>query len=306
MTITRLLLAELEEDALALLNSSTLLGSPGFMRCWETVGGKPIVWAIHEDGGSVAMLPAVEFRGKPFTRFQAMPDGLYLRLARSTSDPGGAAYQEALLKAILSYGYARVYLTDYFRELGETVRMWVTMHATQLIELTSTWEPPDAKLRSEIRKAEREGIAIARFDPNAHLAGFLSLMRSTEGRHGRKQKYPESFFEALAKLSLSDNRVRWYFVEQDGIPVVSQIFLVEGETALNWQIYYDKQFSSLKANQLMLYTAAKELQREGVRFLSLGATPDDAEGLKIFKEKWGGFTATYPCFEHRSLIGKLI
>ncbi len=88
--------------------------------------------------------------------------------------------------------------------------------------------------------------------------------------------------------------MRWYYVERDGKPVVSQIFLVEGETALNWQIYYDKQFSSLKANQLMLYCAAKELQREGVRFLSLGASPDDAEGVKIFKEKWGGFTATYP------------
>jgi lipid II:glycine glycyltransferase (peptidoglycan interpeptide bridge formation enzyme) len=235
-----------------------------------------------------------------------MPDGLYLRLIRAERTRNLPGSQEQMLARVLSHGYARIYLTDYFRELGETVRMAVTMHATQLIELTPDWEPPDAKVRSEIRKAEREGVTIEKFDASKHLDGFLDLMKATDARHGRKQKYPDQFFAALAGLASQDERVRWYYASHDGRPVVSHIYFVEGETALNWQIYYDKQFSSLKGNQLMLYRAAQQLRSEGVRFLSMGATPGDAEGVKIFKEKWGGITATYPCFEHRSLIGRLI
>lgn len=305
MKIDRLTPAELPLEVSALLQNSSLLGSIRFLNLWETVGGKVVVWMMHDSGRPVAILPGVEFHNRPLTRFQAAPDGLYLRLIRADQTKTILDSQEALLAAITNHGYARVYLTDYFRELGEMVRMDVVMRSTHLVELVDGWEPPDATLRSEIRKAEREGVSVSEFDSSRDMAGFLALMKSTEARHGRSQKYPDLFFIQLAQLAQMDKRIRWYYLAHEGQPVVSQIYLVEGETALNWQIYFDKQFSSLKPNQLMTFHAAQELIRDGVRHLNMGGTPPEAEGVRIYKEKWGGRSVAYPCFEKRSWLGRI-
>lgn len=305
MKIERLMAEELPSESSALLQSRTLLGSPPFLRLWENVGGRVVVWVMEENGGIVAMLPGLEFRGKPFSRFQAGPDGLYLRIIRPDNRKTMLDSQEMLLAAMLKYGYARVYLSDYFRELGEMVRMSVEMQSTHLIELTEGWEPPDGTLRSEIRKAEREGVTVSEFDSTNEMSGFLALMKGTERRHGRAQKYPDAFFGALADLAAQDDRVRWYYVNQGGEPVASHIYFIENDTSLNWQIYFDKNYSSLKANQLMTYTAARELHKEGVRFLNMGATPPDAEGVKVYKEKWGGRSVAYPCFVQKSMLGRI-
>jgi lipid II:glycine glycyltransferase (peptidoglycan interpeptide bridge formation enzyme) len=306
MKIDRLTPAELPLDVSALLQSSSLLGSIRFLQLWETVGGKVVVWVMHDSGRPVAMLSGVEFRNRPFTRFQAASDGLYLRLVRADQTKTMLDSQETLLASIADHGYARVYLTDYFRELGEMVRMNVSMQTTHLIELTHGWEPPDATLRSEIRKAEREGVSIREFDASRDMDGFLALMKSTDARHGRSPKYPDQFFAQLANLAQTDKRIRWYYLAHEGQPAVSQIYLIEGETALNWQIYFDKQFSSLKPNQSMTFHAAQELMKQGVRYLNMGATPPEAEGVRIYKEKWGGRSVAYPCFEMRSWLGRIL
>ncbi len=305
MKIERLMAEELPSESSALLQTRTVLGSIPFLRLWETVGGRVVVWVMEENGEIVAMLPGLEFRGKPLTRFQAAPDGLYLRIIRPDSRKTMLDSQETLLATLLKFGYARIYLTDYFRELGEMVRMSVTMQSTLLVELTEGWEPPDGTLRSEIRKAEREGVTVAGFDPTKDMSGFLDLMKGTETRHGRTQKYPDDFFGALANLSTKDDRVRWYYVSQDGEPVASHIYFIENDTALNWQIYFDKQYSSLKANQLMTYTAAREVRKAGARYLNMGASPPDAEGVRVYKEKWGGRSVAYPCFVKKSTLGRI-
>lgn len=305
MKIERLMAEELPSESSALLQSRTLLGSLPFLRLWETVGGRVVVWVLEENEEIVAILPGLEFRGRPFTRFQAAPDGLYLRIIRPDNRKTMLDSQETLLGSMLKYGYARVYLTDYFRELGEMVRMSVEMQSTHLIELTEGWEPPDGTLRSEIRKAEREGVTVIDFDAKQDMEGLLDLMKATESRHGRAQKYPNTFFDALAVLATQDNRVKWYQVKQDATIAASHIYFIENDTALNWQIYFDKQYSSLKANQLITFHAARELQSEGVRFLNMGATPSDAEGVKVYKEKWGGRSVAYPCFVKKSLLGRI-
>lgn len=306
MKIERLMAAELPSESAAILQSRTVLGSLPFLSLWETVGGQVVVWVMRDEGEIVAMLPGVEFRRAPFTRFQAAPDGVYLRIIRPEQTRTRLDSQEQLLEGVLAHGYAKVFLTDYFRELGEMVRMSVEMRSSRVIELREGWEPPDGTVRSEIRKAEREGVRVERFDTGKHMEGFLALMQATETRHGREAKYPDNFFRALAEVAAKDERVLWTYVSHEGAPVASHIYLIENETALNWQIYFDKRFSSLKANQLMTFSAARELHAAGVRYLGLGGTPPDAEGVETYKEKWGGQSVAYPCFVRKSLLGRIL
>ena len=74
-------------------------------------------------------------------------------------------------------------------------------------------------------------------------------------------------------------------VERENDVAASHIYFIDNDTALNWQIYFNKKFSSLKPNQYILFTMARRLAAEGVRYLNLGATPPEASGLETYKNK---------------------
>ena len=164
--------------------------------------------------------------------------------------------------------------------------------------------PADRKLRSKLRKAERENVKIQPFCRESHMKGFMHLMEETERRHGRKPKYSAQFYNALALLQSHDDRIIWLWCEHDGRPVVSHIRLIEGETALCWQVGSDKSLSYLKANQYMLWYLVGELKRRGVRRLNLGASPPGASGLVAYKSKWGGERYDYNCYVYKSWLGQ--
>jgi lipid II:glycine glycyltransferase (peptidoglycan interpeptide bridge formation enzyme) len=212
-----------------------------------------------------------------------------------------------LVAAIWKSGYARVHIADYFRELGLEDDASSRAYETLVVDISpADWQPPDAKLQSEIRKAEREGVVVSTFSSQHHLDRFMDLMIRTERRHQRQPKYSREFFRRLAELATSDTRIKWLWVEQNGAPVVSHMYFVEGTMALNWQIYYDKEFSSLKANQHVMYTTARSLAASGVKLLNLGATPPEADSVRAYKEKWGGVVYTYPISTRRSWLGRLL
>jgi hypothetical protein len=308
MEVARLTASEVEPDLLTRLSVESFFCSLGFIRLWETVGGRPVYWLAVDAGETVALLPGVEFGRWPWRRFQSMPDGVYTRALPDS--PDHRARREvagAILGAIADFGYARVYVTDFHRQLKPPAAYSPLFCSTTVLDITDEgWQPPDRKLQSELRKAEREGVTVERFNMDRHMAGFLALMRGTERRHGRSPRYPAEFFAALAALADVDDRVMWCYYEHEGAPVVSHINFVEHDLALHWQVYYDKAFSSLKANQFMLRRLIDELQARSVRRLSLGASPPEAHGLAEYKAKWGGREYGYICYHHRSGLGRLI
>ncbi len=308
MEVSRLTISCLNTDLLITLTADSLFGSMGFARLWETMGGTPVYWVARADGEVAALLPGVEFGRRPLKRFQSMPDGIYTRILSTTPDDHSRREMtSALLQAIAKAGYVKTYVTD-FHGLMEVPGTYAAQPCrTTIVDISDkNWEPPDRKLQSEIRKAEREGVKVEQLDAVAHMKSFLQLMQATEQRHGRKPRYPPQFFSALAELAAEDDRVVWYWCEHKGRPVVSHITFIEGDTALHWQVHYDKAFSFLKANQLMLSKLVGELRPRGVRRLSLGASPPGASGLVDYKAKWGGYEYTYNCYVHKSGAGRFL
>lgn len=307
-SIERCLVAEIPESVRAQIDNYTFVGSTGFARVWESIGGRAVGWMMTESGSTLAALVGVEFRRRPFTRLQVMPDGCYARLYAQTTVPDERTQiAQELIAAIGKAGYARIHLADYFRELGMFGSAGSVEYVTLVVDISQPdWQPPNVKLQSEIRKAEREGVVVSEFNAANHFDAFMQLASRTEHRHGRQPRYSRDCFLKLSRLAETDKRIKWLYVEQDGHPVVSQIYFVEGATALNWQIYFDKAYSHLKANQYLMFTAARLLANSGVKYLNLGASPPEAEGLRTYKEKWGGETYRYPITTHTSWLGKLI
>ncbi|MCD6249419.1 MAG: GNAT family N-acetyltransferase [candidate division Zixibacteria bacterium] len=301
MMITRCPVGELPSSTAVWVNRSSLFGSGPFMRLWETLGGQPVYWMASENDRAVAILPGIEFGSGFLTRFQAMPDGLYAPLLHPQGTPDDASVLSAkILAGLVQYGYAKLYLNDYFGQFADPARLAIRKGATLVVDIRSVdWEPPDKKLRSEIRKAEREGVRVEVFSLNRHYDQFLALMCYTEKRHGRKPKYPDGFYRELGKLSMTDSRVKWLVCEHEGKLAASHIYLTESNVVLNWQVFFDKQFSFLKANQLITFTVGREIARQGLSMLNLGATPADASTLDDYKRKWGGYRYEYNCLEHK-------
>jgi hypothetical protein len=306
--IQRLPAAALPDDLGAQLENFSLFASPSFAGLWRTMGGLPVCWLLREEGKIAAALTGVEFRPHPLTRFQAMVDGLYGRLwLAPDSGLERPAALSLMMNALPLAGYARTFITDFHREYPEQNNYPARPCETTLVDISNpAWEPPDPTLRSEIRKAEREGITSVPFEADKHTEPFLKLMRQTEHRHGRSPKYTPNFFRELARLAQSDRRIRWRYCEIDGRPAASHVFLVDGTSALHWQVYFDKSFSFAKPNQFILFTMARELVADGVTILNLGASPPGADGLTAYKEKWGGTTYRYPLYYRYSWIGRLL
>ncbi len=306
MTIVKLQAPKVPSKAAAALRDDTLLGSIEFASLWETVGGRVVCWAIENSGRIQAALVGVEFGRAPFVRFQAMPDGLYCRAIILDHSLEIEASATALLEGIEGAGYARVHINDYFDLFQPTGEWQQNEGRTVLVDIDGQdWQPPDKKLRSEIRKAERESVKVQPFEVGKHFDSFMTLMKSTEQRHGRSAKYPEPFFRALARLAETDPRIRWLIVEHEGRAAASHIYFKEGSLLLNWQVYFDKEFSFLKPNQYITWTVATEAVSQGAKYLNLGASPEDAENLVAYKSKWGGRDHAYRCLQRKSFLGRL-
>ncbi len=281
---------------------------PSFAELWRAKGGRPTAWLVESNSEPIAVLPGVEFGHRPYLRFQSMPDGGYggVLWFSGVSPDDRMAIQTELLAAVTRVGYAKVYIFDFYTSLCGTGGFYRRTGATTLVDIEGPlWEPPDRKLLAQAHKAEREGIQVRNFDWASHAAGFLTLVRLTERRHGRRRPfYSEAFYRRLATYAREDDRVRWLICEHDGRPACSHIYLLEDGTLQGWQIVFDKAYSFLKPNQYMRIWMCRKMAEAGIRRLNLGGTPEDAPGLRAFKDRWGGSPVGYPVWERRHGLGR--
>ena len=290
------------------LHAASLFSSIRFADLWSEQGGETVVWTLADAESIQAALVGVQFGFGPLKRLQIMPDGLYAGIwSMGSSDSDVSTAKQSLLDGISAYGYAKVLLADFDRTLSPPDSWSAIPCETTLVDISNPeWEPPDATIRSEIRKAEREGIHVTPFDISRHWDRYLTLVRGTESRHGRQQKYSNGFFCRLAQLAEIEPRIQWVVVEYNDVLAASHIYLLDQQRALYWQSYFDKKYSFLKANQYMLYEMARRFFAQGGRWLNLGSSTGGSERLSSFKEKWGGETVEYPLYTRANWLGRLL
>ncbi len=295
-------------DRIKLLIGDSFFGSHGFADLWRRLRGNPVCWTVEHRGEVIGALPGVEFGSRWWRRFYAMPDGCYGRLFRSPEEEiDSGILARSVQDALVARGYVKLYVFDFYESLPPDGRFDLQSRETTLVDISGPdWKPQHKKLQYEIRRAEREGTEFCVFDWDRHHGAFLNLMRQTEQRHQQTPRYPPEFFEALAELSQRDRRIRWVWCEYQGQPVCCHICFIENDTLQGWQVYLDKRFSFLKANQFMRYQMCREVAREGVRTLNLGLTPRDASGLLFYKKRWGGRPKRYHCHVLRRGLGRFL
>jgi hypothetical protein len=230
MNVARLQLDELPNSVLSVLNSHSLYSTRDFLSLWQAACGRPVCWLLEESDDFKAALPGVEFGKWPLARFQAGPDGLFAQFV-SLSKTIPAATAGMILEAVLNHGYAKVFVSDFQRVVETPASVRCAQSTAAIVDISNEdWQPPDKKLQSELRKAEREGAVVRPLEPESDLKGFLRLTIEVEKQSGRRSRYSRSFYEGIARLAEADNRIVWNVVEWEGRIVAAQIFLIDRDT----------------------------------------------------------------------------
>ncbi|MEN8005948.1 MAG: GNAT family N-acetyltransferase [Candidatus Krumholzibacteriota bacterium] len=306
MKAYRYLIDEIPAEQWTELTGDGFFASRVYARLWETMGGRAVAWAVEDQGKLVSLLPGVEFGRGPWARFQSMPDGGYGGIFHAREQERDHC-EALLLGAIDNRRYLKTFIFDFYGTISRSDGLARETYRTTLVDISAPgWVPPDEKLLSQIRKAKREGIEVRRFSWDDHHAAFLELVFLSEKRHGQKPRFTPDFFAALARVAAQDDRIHWLWCEHENRPACSHIYLIEKGVLQGWQIYFDKAFSFLKPNQYIRFTMCREAARNGITRLNLGGSPENAPGLKYYKERWGGESSDYCCHYRKRGLGKFI
>ena len=146
----------------------------------------------------------------------------------------------------------------------------------------------DGKWRNQLKKAQKQGFRIKTLHGGSSLIWLLER-HEAHRKQGRLRMPASAFISAIA-LTMRNKQGTLVFIAYDGSePVAGVLIFKHGTTAT----YYVSWNSSVArkgcANNLLLWSAVKELKSRGVKWLDLGGVDGlSMPGVSRFKLGFGG------------------
>lgn len=142
-----------------------------------------------------------------------------------------------------------------------------------------------SKNRNVIRKAEKAGCKFIVDDKYEHLSDFIRLYDSTMDKLSADGFYyfDDNYYQQLVKGI--PNSFLGCVEDAEGRIISSAIFMYSGTYGHYHLSGSDKTQLSLSPNNFMLWEAAKELQKRGVKRFHLGGGTNSDEENSLFKFK---------------------
>jgi CelD/BcsL family acetyltransferase involved in cellulose biosynthesis len=142
------------------------------------------------------------------------------------------------------------------------------------------------KVRSSIRKAQREEVRVRIGQSLDDLAPFYQLHVETRRRLGVPVQ-PKRFMENLFRQMVGEGLGFVVFAYKAEHLIAAALFLAWNRHLIYKFAASDPRYSALCPNNLVLWTAIDWGCQHGFRALDLGRTEFDNRGLRDFKSRWG-------------------
>ncbi len=160
-----------------------------------------------------------------------------------------------------------------------------TEHCTHVLELAgdaeAQWRAFDAKLRNQIRKAQRAGFTV-RWGPE-HIGAFCRVMLENMRDLGTPMRAESWFRRALEALG---ERAVLLVIALGNEPVGGMFLAVHRGCAMDlWASSLRRHFERCP-NQMLYWEALQEALRRGLHAFDFGRSQLDT-GTYRFKEQWG-------------------
>lgn len=268
---------------------------------------------VCQDGEKVLLFPFLarifEFRGRHYKDFE------------TAYGYGGPVYNYddlefviSALAAFKSYCNENNYVAGFvrfhplFQNQGgfDTVGRVIEDRKTVAIDLDQTMEEVwkneiHSKNRNVIRKAEKAGCTFVVDNNFEHLREFISLYDSTMDKLSADGFYyfDDSYYDNL-KCSITDSFLGCV-QNSEGQIISAAIFMYSGPYGHYHLSGSDKSQLATSPNNFMLWNAAVELQKRGVKRFHLGGgiNGDEENSLYQFKRRFSKDTCQF-------CIGKLV
>ena len=146
----------------------------------------------------------------------------------------------------------------------------------------SLWKQFDAKVRNQIRKAERSGLAVE-FGGKEKLSEFYEVFVINMRDLG-SPVHAQGFFQAILDAFGSSARIA--VVYKDAIPIGGLVALAFKDTIVVPWASSLRQYFSLCPNMLLYWETIRTACREGFRKFDFGRSSRDANTYR-FKRQWG-------------------
>jgi FemAB-related protein (PEP-CTERM system-associated) len=244
--------------------------------------GHECVYLLARDAGTVVgVLPLVFIRSRLFGRSMTSLPFLNYGGVLAGSDDVARGLVDAARAAARARGCRHVELRHVGRRFAD---LPVRQHkVTMLLPIApGLWERLDRKVRNQIRKAEKSGLAASR--------GGLELVDEFYTVFARNMRdlgtpvYGRGFFEAV--LRAFPDRAHLHVVRLSGAPVAAGLTFQSGTVVeVPWASSV-RDFNHLCSNHLLYWSVIEAALAAGAGTLDFGrSTP--GEGTFKFKEQWG-------------------
>ena len=224
------------------------------------------------------------------------------------------AWTEKALKEIISFFSNNNYLAGFIRfhpllsnaEICRNVITVIDDRKTIAIETSVTEEEiwmnqVSSKNRNMIRKAEKNGLIFERDNDFKNLNAFKSLYNSTMSRLDADDFYFFDDFYYTKFIEIFKNHGFLGCIKKENEIISAALFMYDS----NWGHYHlagsNREYSSLGANNLLLWKVACEMHNEGVKMFHLGGGTNGDPENSLYK-----FKHSFSSNEKQFSIGKIV
>jgi hypothetical protein len=144
----------------------------------------------------------------------------------------------------------------------------------------------DPSVRRAIRKAQNSKLEISISSGFEAIRDYFQLHCITRQKHGLP---PQSFqfFANIHRHIIGPGHGFVVLARKNGRTIAGAVFFRFRQTVLYKFGASDPEFDSLRANNLLMWSAIQHSCREGFRFLDFGRTSSHNDGLRRYKRSWG-------------------
>ena len=282
-----------------------------YVRLYETDKEKACCF-VYQDGDSIMLFPFLrrefQFKGNTYYDFETAY-GYGGPISNDHSDTFMTAALEAMSEKALSEnfvcGFVRFHPLlenwDYFDKVGRLIMDRKTIAIDLSDGIEATWmNEIHTKNRNVIKKGEKNGLEFIVDEDFAYLPEFEDLYNSTMDKLEADGFYyfDPSYYDQLKNTI--QNRFLGIVKHEEKV-VAGAIFFYQ----LPYGHYHlagsDKLALKLSPNNYLLWEAAKELTRRGVKHFHLGGGTDGSEENSLYQYK-----RKFSKHEYQFALGKMI
>ena len=277
---------------------------PFHSRAWltiirDTYGHKPICF-VAKDGDKVkAMVPLVEVQSWLTGRRGVMVP--FADFCPPMANDAGA--YERVLAEVVKYAQQRKWKYVELRggrKLMPKAQASVSYHA-HILDLAAgsdrLFERLEGRMRTAIRKAEREGVRVEVSNAAEAMQTYYDLHCETRKKHGVPPQ-PFAFFRNLHSQAISKETGIVVVARCQEAPIAAAVFVHFGRHAVYKFSASNAAFLKLCGNNVVLWEAIKWYANRGFSSIHFGRTSFGNDGLRKYKAGWGPEETTLEYFKY--------